>query len=404
MVGRRTRRWSIPLHSSLANAAVFLYFLTLVLHNMFGSTLIRLCWYAVLTGCFFVSIFSPWKGTLSRTLLFIFLYAFSGLANYAFVGNNGISHLIYTFFYLGIYVLLSDKSIAEKAVAVAIYINCFLLAGMILRTGWSEQVLLESSNNYISVLLFLPLFVYYVRLEHKGKPVSLFPAVSVWVVCLLAQGRGGILVSTIFLGGLSIANALRTQGWKSMRQRKCYRRHLITFWVCLSIMTTLLFSRIMDSVIMARFNEYGMYGTGRGAIWGEYIQHAFAAAENFWWGVQFDSLFQMIRYKNNLHNSFLNVHAFNGIMMLLYLFISICASLFLCLKKRKWISALCIVAFFLRSFTDKIFWGGLAGTPVMFFLLWYPVERNIRGEVFLIDEMKRVSIAEVRKARVTEYG
>ena len=114
-----------------------------------------------------------------------------------------------------------------------------------------------------------------------------------------------------------------------------------------------------------------MYGTGRTGIWSEYFTNMFQNIKNLFLGVRFSDLSLMIRYKNNLHNSILNIHALYGLVFTLYVCFLLIRIIIMCVKKKNWIYLSVMLVFLVRSMTDRFFGGGQAGTPILLFLLFY---------------------------------
>ena len=280
--------------------------------------------------------------------------------------------MIFTLLYWVIFILILDEGVSPQYIGYAIYINCVFFSCLLIWSGLGTNILDGLSNNYISVILLFPLLIYYIKLEEKGGSIPLLPAILVWITCLLAVGRGGILASSVLLLGILIYLFFYRQRWKK-KEAMYFYRFIISLSFILTIQLAVVFyDVILEWSVFQRFAKHGFYGTGRAGIWDEYLYYVNHNLKNFLFGVDFDSLFQMIRYKHNLHNSFLNVHAYNGIIMLVYIIVCLTRQIILGIQSKRWIMVVCIVAFCLRAFTDKIFWGGVIGTPLLFFLMWNP--------------------------------
>lgn len=371
--------------NNVKSAIIMIYFIIMLIHNLYDNIILEYVWYTVILLIFFISFINTKMLFNRKILIFISLYCISSFFNIFLTGNNSIDNVFFTFIYIGIFLLLSERDLSEKLIYVAIAINCILVYITFSQKGLGVPILKELSNNYISVFLLLPTVVYYIRTEWKNKTISLIPAAMVWIGCLLATGRGGIIASSFLFIGLFICSSCNLQKKNGLNKLKIFRR---SFWVLL-VLIAVVFIGIIESqflveYIFQRFNRLGLYGTGRMGIWSEYISKAVVDIKSLIIGVDYDSLVQMIRYKDNLHNSFLNVHANNGIVMFLYVVLFTVGILFYLYKNKKWISLICAISFYIRALTDRIFWGGMVGTPILFFLMWFPfiIKNRCKGVAY----------------------
>ena len=77
-------------------------------------------------------------------------------------------------------------------------------------------------------------------------------------------------------------------------------------------------------------------------------------------------------YDNNTHNSFISIHANNGIVMLLFCVGLLIQAVNYSIKKHYYIYLACILTFCVRGFFDNVFWGTW-GTVTFTFLLFVPL-------------------------------
>ena len=140
--------------------------------------------------------------------------------------------------------------------------------------------------------------------------------------------------------------------------------------------------KIKTIAVFERFVKFGMYGTGRAGIWKEYIKTASTSLESILAGVEYSELPLMVRYKNNLHNSFFNLHADYGMIVLLYVIFLIIFNCKKCITNKKWIYLSVMTVFFARAFTDKIFGGGSMATPIFIFVLLHIRDKGFEEKLF----------------------
>lgn len=352
------------------SSAAALYFVILVLRNIMTFPAIELAWNAVIIACFFLGVLK-YRLVISKEELVLFaIMTISSFTNYLVVGNTSIAECIFLLLFIGIYRLLIDENIKEIFLEMAVYAIGLLILLTILRRGVGNPIFINLSNNFVSVVLLMPLTVYYVRSEQKKMPLKLFPAFVAFFVSLLALGRGGILSTSLLLGGLLLfASSQRSN--ISSKYRFLIQSAIILGTIGLFVIVGFFWSKVQSISVLERFITHGMYGTGRIGIWSEYIDMMMEKPNNMIFGVKFSDLVLMVRYKNNLHNSFFNVHALYGIVALLYIVHLIISDYIKGIKTGRWVYLVTMSAFIFRSLTDKIFGGGAIATPVMFFLLLY---------------------------------
>lgn len=175
----------LSLKTTVQSIAVMLYFVLLVIHNLYHTTLIDYLWYFILAVCFIFGAIKTMRFFSKNLALFVILFLLFSILNYIIVGNVSIDSIIFIVMYAGIYRLLIDDDLDDTYILTAIYTNCIILAFTIMRTGLGESIFSNLSNNYVSVLLFLPTIVYYIRTEYYKNRITLMPTISVTIICIM---------------------------------------------------------------------------------------------------------------------------------------------------------------------------------------------------------------------------
>lgn len=350
---------------------VMFYFVFLIIHNIYRSPIVNYLWQGTIVLCFLAG-FARKKSMISKEIVcFVLVIIASAIMNYVFIGNSSYGEIVFVIFYLGIYRLLADEDIDERYILVAIVLDCLLVSMKLISAGLGRSILTDTSNNFISVMLLMPVVVYYLRVEHFNKRILLTPAVLFALTCVLAVGRGGI-ISGVLLLAMVFAIKYFSDKKEPLRNRSRYLMMFAVGVFCLGAVALLIVKgTVLLNLVLGRFMEKGMYGTGRSRIWGEYFSVMLESIKNILFGVNFSKLALMIRYKNNLHNSFLNMHAYYGLLPVMYIIIRGLRNIQLSLHTKHWLYAAMVTVFFLRAFTDKIFGGGSVATPILFFVIWY---------------------------------
>lgn len=372
----------------IKSAAVMMYFIMLVLHNLYQSAMIEYIWYLVLMVCFCFGIVKKTIRIKKWPLLLLVFFTLSALANMILVGNSTLVGIGFVFIYIGVYELLAEEGLDDRYILIAIYVNCAIISLNIVRHGLGNAVMGELSNNFVSVLLLIPTIVYYTRLEKERKRIPVLPALAVTVSSFLAVGRSGIITSAMLLLFILWYITISDKNWKNAYNQTLFRIVIVIAGIAVVFVLISFIGRLQSLPIFQKFTRYGMYGTGRAGMWEEYLETMRPSLKSVVFGVNYKYLPLMVRYKNNLHNSFFNLHADYGLFVLLfviYLFLLNCRE---CLKKKQWIYLSMMIVFFVRAFTDRIFGGGSSATPVLFFILLYIHEQD--SIVFSAKQFKAI--------------
>lgn len=349
--------------SLVNNVVLFCYLSFLFIRNVADNRVITLVWYIVLFACSALSFFQSRTKYNASVFVFAVIYFITSIFNIIIVGNTSFGAILYTILSICIAVFLKYGRFSTRVISIYFLTVGIIVLLLMVRNGIGNAFFTSLSNNYISVIFLVPVLLYYLKSDERGEPVRLVPAVVFLLLCCFAQGRGGIIVSAFLLMGILIVAGFKKnkiRGWDilmAIAAALVFLTAVILFW-----------DKIM--LLFARFQKYGTYGTGRSSIWGEYYEHAMMSVKSLLGGVKFDELTYMIRYKNNLHNSFLMIHAHNGSVMLLYVLLVLGYKMLIMIKNKKWLSLVCLIALCLRGMTDKVFWGNAMAMPMLLYFLF----------------------------------
>ena len=343
----------------LASVLVFLLCATTSTLSMTGAPLLAVARYASVILCAIFSMF-VYRYVSGITVLLFLCAAISGILNFIFIGNSTYTNLLYTLMSVFIALLFCTPCVSPRSLLYAMYFHAVMVAYCFARYGLHVNIYLRSSNNYVSCNLLLPVTVYYSLLEWRGERIPKLPALIVFILSVLAMGRGGVFSSGILLAGVLF------RSFKDFRP--IHRAFLVTGMV----IGTVVMIRMSSSLeIASRFNRNGMSDNGRFPIWMEYLHSVFKNDIYFWLGAKFKGLPLVTYHENNLHNSFLNIHAFNGALMLILLFCLSLYTVYYAIRRKRLIFLTCMASLFFRGLTDRLLWGA-TGTPFMLFFLMMP--------------------------------
>lgn len=355
------------------NLAVLLFFCMLLAMNAFVNTsTLVIAWYFSGCFCFLLGILLLIHKLSLKVLLFILICIFSSLVCYRVNHNLSITQYIYIMMCPIIGLLLADPCVRANTLKYVIVIYATYILFSFLTGGIQTQVFLTSSTNFVSVFLLYPTVIYYTKLESEDQKISVYPIAVIWVLCILARGRGGILTTTFLLFWI-ILHAYKEQ--LKNRKTKIIIGCALVIVGFVAIMCIIATSDIwLQWDAFEYFSNRGLESKSRFAIWGEYFEAIQRHPIYLLYGAPFTDLkLQVTEIHNNMHNSFFNIHIYNGLVMFIIVLIYLINAFRYGLHKRKFIYLACLLTFCMRAFTDNVFWGPY-GTPVFFFLLFFPYD------------------------------
>lgn len=356
--------------NTLINIGVALYLSALAwlpIINVEGTTLLLRYPIAILVAV--LGLWSvDWKIRLSDLLLFC-LIAITGFMNIRFVGNLPVNRLIYFFMSILISFLLMSPYVRLRHVKYCIYLNGAIILSLIMIKG-NVQVYIDSSGNFVSVYAIYLASYYYAILENQQKARSIFPAVVTFIVCLFAEGRGGLLCSSVFLFGLGILK------YWDVFSAKWLRYGLTILSICVVVFFASYFVQNLNSLsripLFSHFARNGFESNYRILMWDEYLQRATSGITPLLWGANYNETKWVGRFANgNPHNSFVDIHGLHGGITFIIVIIMIAYACQWAWQHGRWIYLLSFGVLLLRGFTDRMFWG-MPGTPIFFFFLLVP--------------------------------
>lgn len=369
----------------LHSAVIFLFYLSILTMNQFAGAMVRLFYYAMAIGACYLGLFADGKQMRipKEVTVFALLTFLTGIANILLVGNLDLMKLFYTIVSVGIALVLLNGSINSNALLAAVLVNAAAVVIRLLIHGMDGPFYISSSANYVSVHLLLAAVVYYSVLENQNKKIPLWPAALIWVLCLLAKGRAGILFSTFFLGCLVLHAFVFKMRAVSKRTRRicCGTAGAL---IVIAVVCFFALDLVHKIPLFQRFAMHGLSGNGRDLIWTQYFQICASDLKALIFAPNLETMFRAAQQNGNVHNSFINVHAFNGIVMLAA-FLAMCVNTALyVIKKGRWIVLICFITICLRGFTDFVFWGA-SGTPIMLYFLLLPIVETQKWGVWELN-------------------
>lgn len=235
----------------------------------------------------------------------------------------------------------------------------------------------ETSRNYVSIYSLLFCFLLAIVWNKNGYSFPFVFCVICFCACVWAIGRSGILAALLLLVIFGLKKAKNTK-----------YRLLIVSGCSILVLMLIMFTSIQDYIeignrFFSRFMDFKALGSNneRLYIYSSYVQTAIDNPKNLLLGVDTDHVNGIISSKNgNLHNSFLQFHAYFGAIMLVLFIYAIIRSC-VCLHRSKEIDVLIIyIVFLFRCLFDYCFPGTVGDVVIWYCILSPFVMRQRRRE------------------------
>lgn len=326
--------------------------------------------------------------TNHNTQVIIVITMVCGIANIFLIGNLNYIRLLVLFLSFFVGKLFLNDSIEPKPFLNVFWIYTAFIVIRIFTQGLGQAVFTYVSNNYASVYLLCPLIIYYIKNERKQEKIDLIPAIVLWFICAFTTSRMGLLTASFILGGLILYGAKKANG----RFGPVIILIVIILFIIplIPFVLPILLSKYSDLYIIQRFMNIGLTSPARTRMWTEYFELLKntkyllfgAPTSEVYWAARF--------YEGNLHNSYLIVHAYLGILGFLGLVILIAKSYRFGVKKKNWVYLIMLTAFCVRSYTDHVF-GCNRISPIIIFLIFLPFLPEYNTEFLFQKDQLEIS-------------
>jgi hypothetical protein len=320
--------------------------------------------------------------------IILLCYVLSGLLDCFFIGNETFFDICSDLLTYCIAIVMFVYPIKYYQGVISFYVSCAFFVSAFF-SGSLTHGLLTSSGNYISILLILAASIYYIGLQNKTKQFrfwDVIPALLCFLLSIWAMGRGGI-ISTAFLLILVVGILFRQ---KIQKGKVIYKFLFVLVIVAVAFILYKEISLIDQFMTLGKLGHEGLE-TPRPQMWASYLSKMAESPIYILLGTPLEQVRVLHEIGNNCHNSFLQLHAYNGVVIL-------CGFVYLLIKsivymyKNKLYALLAItLTIVMRGMTDKFIFGQY-GMPIMLYLVFYPfayVRKNKLAKVKLILKLKQ---------------
>lgn len=283
--------------------------------------------------------------------------------NFVLIGNVIFKMMIDATINMPCLVLLLYYTKLKEWVAIGIYLFVFLyiIYSVFVMGNPFDQVTVNNYN-YISYHLMLYSIPFFLYCSYNNKLVNVLVPLSCFILSGLATGRGGILCTGIILF-YSICLIFKGK-WKEVWIQK------IGICLCIVGLVVVGIGEYADYIELSisRFSEHGMESSGRSKGWGLYM---LSCLNPFYLilGVPVEDIPYI---KNNLlgslHNSYLTLHARDGIWGIAIIYMMIKGLLYT--YKLRFNNLFILLACLMeKGFTDADVGGNMVGGDLYVYLL-----------------------------------
>lgn len=296
-------------------------------------------------------------------LLIYYIFTSFILNRYDALPRN-ILHLIDCFL---IALLMLSRKIRSWGVYLVFYGLSFYFFTFIIRGVPVQEVLDYSSWNGISILIIISCVSFYAINSFENDEIDLMPAILSLALSFWGMGRSGILSCSILVIGLTF---LKFKSFKNFLSINNIIFLLISVIILLLIyISNDYFFNIVQNTFKIINRDTVDISTGRFEIWDNYYSNLDTIRLLFGSNIYIDPWPKGEELAYNLHNSFLRLFAYTGLMGLLAIILMNVALIFFLFKNKLFF--ILFLVLIIRGFTDTIFFFESWDFLPFFFLFYF---------------------------------
>ncbi len=287
------------------------------------------------------------------------------------VHTNNLSFLgiLFNLQYIGLALVLYKYKINPQIMYASFYIHVLFFTYHIF-AGTNPNIIYNgASRNLISVTMLIQTVLLYISLQKKSLKISYIPALLLFLVSLWAMGRSGIIASSALLIGI-ISQSFETKNRNKNIAYTVVIVLLVIFNIYILGFDSIFVNNLTDNISKSinRLTLQGMEDNARALISKEYYNELNKSILNFFLGVPIkeNSFFYYFNY--NLHNSYLTIHAYYGLLGLIIVLYNILISIFSYFRLKDVLSVILFLTILLRIYTDIVAFPGVFDPLIYYFI------------------------------------
>lgn len=297
--------------------------------------------------------------------MIIALSLLGGMLNYIFVGNITIKILIQDCFMWAMSFPLLERKYSKKVIwGIMIFLFIGFFYHMI--RGTNPNLIMNGvSRNYISVVVILILLLYYSQIEFSNSNISIIPAISGFCISIYGESRSGI-----------IALAFLMMGVLYYKYRKFIKSKMLAYTGITVMLSVLIYYRnqifYIFTNVFTMFTQNGLRSI-RIVMWKAYFKIIKSSIFYLIFGAPLNTNtyeFYNSRYGMNLHNSFLALHEYYGLVPFVLILICIIKAISYYKDEKMYLQVILLMSLLIRSSTDNILFS-THNIPLFGFFVFY---------------------------------
>ena len=226
---------------------------------------------------------------------------------------------------------------------VAIVFWILIIYMLMYSVSGNASILFVGSRNYVNVCAIFITIVYTFLVYTQEKKIVIVPSILTFLLCVFANGRGGLVSSLVLLVGLVLVRLHEVK-------KKNLRYVLV---LCVILVAILAYQYVLNiyetSDVFERVRDKGLDDDARTMLWIDYLDHLDFSNILFCYDFSDNYLFQAFR--NNPHNSYIKMHSIAGILFLVPISLFLYSMVYGIFKK-KWFYVVLMGCMLLRAYTD----------------------------------------------------
>lgn len=311
---------------------------------------------------------------------FFLFYLITLLLEAILIENVDIVHFMRSIALYGTFMIMILFPIKYYQGFILFYITaCYFIKAFL--SGEMFKEVLANSGNYISIFLILSLSLYYIGLNNTKRTITLIDIIPIIISLLItvwSNSRSGMIIFFFLFVTFLLVLIFNSKHRESKYIRFFYillaMSSFFIIWYC--------FNEYEEIFNFSKFERKGFDGEDRVDMWLAYWYKMHDSIFYFLFGAPLGEIPIIRNVLNNPHNSFIQLHAQNGIVMFVVFFIFLFKSIVI-YARHNIIYLLLIIAIMARGMTDVMIFGQY-GMVVVLYLVLLPYKYKDKASVNLL--------------------
>lgn len=308
-------------------------------------------------------------------LVFILIYTIFGAISMLYNKNADFQELIWPLAFIGISTLFLNFQLNLKITRNIYYLVAIVLMFQIIVSGSIDNLEISSSRNTIGIMMLIYFSVYALTCFENNQKITIFPVLIGLVVVVMAIGRSSI-ITFLLLTVFFIIFDFKGNKHKFNRPIKSM---FVFILAAILIWLSYDFFGIYFKEVFTNFESRGLDSL-RNSIWTDYIIKTFTSSDYFLFGTPISGTYLLNLFNQNLHNSFLMLHAKYGIVMVVLVIMLIVKSFIYYIRTN---NILYFVLLFLIIFRMQFDYTNFNAQLdiILYYFIFFPFGRSKKREV-----------------------